>query len=66
MTRPHQLWDFVRPRTEHPDSVWRVIEIDYKKNRLKAELRQSELEPREVHRIEGDFRIFISLEEDEE
>lgn len=62
--RQHQLWDFVRPRTEHPDSSWRVIEI--KGNRLNAELRQSELEPREIRRVEGPFSMFISLEEDEE
>jgi hypothetical protein len=66
MTRQHELYDFVRPRTECPNSVWRVIEIDYTKNRFNAELRQSELEPCEIRRIEPGFDFFISLEEDEE
>ena len=61
----HQLWDFVRPRTEHPDSTWRVIAIDYDKKRLNAELRPGELEPPIVRRVEAPFDFFISLEEEE-
>ncbi|MEG5164454.1 hypothetical protein QUB37_29195 [Microcoleus sp. AT3-A2] len=63
--RNHQLWDFVRPCTEYPDSIWRVIEI-LPNNRLIAELRPGCLEPVRVHRIEADFDHFISLEEEEE
>jgi hypothetical protein len=65
MTRQHQLYDFVRPRTECPSSVWRVIEIDHSINRLNAELRQSELELREIRRVDAGFDFFISLEKDE-
>ena len=63
MTQHHQLWDLVRPVTEHPYSVWRVIEI-LPNNRLIAELRPGCLEPRRVHRVEADFDHFISLEEE--
>lgn len=62
--RQHELWDFVRPVTEHPYSVWRVIEI-LPGNRLIAELRPSELEPRTAHRVEAPFAHFVSLEEEE-
>lgn len=60
----HQLWDFVRPVTEHPYSVWRVVEIlpgDY----LIAELRPTELEPRTAPRVKAPFDHFVSLEEEE-
>lgn len=65
MTQPHQLWDFVRPVTEHPYSVWRVVEILPGK-RLIAELRSSELEPRTVSRVAAPFDHFVSLEEEGE
>ena len=63
MTRQHQLWDFVRPRVEHPDSVWRVIEV--KGDRVTAELRPNKLKPRQVRRVSGTADFFISLEESE-
>ena len=56
----HQLWDLVRPRTESPNSVWRVIEIDTDK--LTAELRPNELQPRELPRCTASHDFFISLE----
>lgn len=65
MTRHHQLWDIVRPVTACPYSTWRVVEI-LPGDRLIAELRPSELEPRTVSRVEAPFSHFISLEEEEE
>lgn len=61
----HQLWDFVRPVTECPYSVWRVVEI-LPENRLIAELRSSELEPCTISRVKAPFEHFVSLEEEEE
>lgn len=60
----HQLWDFVRPVTEHPYSVWRVVEI-LPDNQLVAELRSNELAPRTVPRVKAPFEHFVSLEEEE-
>ena len=64
MTRQHQLWDFVRPRTEHPNSVWRVIDI--KGDRVTAEARPNQLNPRQVRRVSATADFFISLEKEEE
>lgn len=59
----HQLWDFVRPKTEDPNSVWRVTKI--KGDRVNAELQQNELEPLQVRKVEASHDFFISLEEEE-
>lgn len=62
MTKKHQLWDFVRPQTDHSDSVWRVIEIDGDK--LTAELRSNILQSREIQRCTASHDFFISLEKE--
>ena len=60
----HQLWDFVRPRSENDDSVWRVISID--RERLTAEKRFECLEPREKRLVIGPPDFFVSLEDEED
>lgn len=57
----HNLYDFVCPRTER--GVWRVVEVS--PDRVTAEERPNELEPKTVRRVVASHDFFISLEEPE-
>jgi len=59
----HELWDFVRPRTESEDSVWRVVEVT--PFGLTAELRPGYLF-QSARRVTSSHDFFISLESEEE
>jgi hypothetical protein len=57
-----KLYDFVRPKTAPKDSVWRITEI--KGNRITAQRRYQELEPKQIELVSSTPDFFHLLDED--